>query len=142
VSETTKRIKVPQFMKDAFCDGVRNAVGADAPFDLWEVGLEAALTAWSEKPIEPTDKQIWEMQKQHLLVPNGAIDWVREERRWLMEWQRIMFLAEPDVPEELADLPGIRLDSVKDQDDLNRLVTELNVLSFQRGIKKGASNGR
>ena len=44
---------------------------------------------------------------------------------------------EPEVPEEIKGMQGIHLGSVKDQADLDRLVTELNVEAYRRGKESG-----
>jgi hypothetical protein len=92
--------------------------------------LQKNLEVYLQRAICWQDGELAKMQAAVTLGYKGAVIFSA------IEDVRCMYLApEPEVPEEIRSLQRIRLDWVKDQDDLNRLVTELNVESFRRGQK-------
>ena len=128
----SKKIVVPEGMLKAAIEARYN--GKPTPnlihVDQVRVIVEAALLWLSDNPIVPTDEQCEKLSTRW--YPKSSTKSYLEEV--LVEWQCRMFLApEPEVPEEIKDMQGIHLESVKDQDDLNRLVIKLNIEAFRRG---------
>lgn len=122
-----KKIHVPAEMLRAFDDALLPLEDGETGWSQVEAesALEAALLWLSENPIVPTPEQVLDMGK------SISLKW---PEIYCAVWKRRMFLApEPEVPEEIKDLQGIHLASVRDQDDLNRLVTKLNLEAFRRG---------
>jgi hypothetical protein len=127
----SEKIAVPEGMLEAGREAWKNGLNSDIPSTLVRHILEAALRYQSNNPAMPTVDQMekmtgWSKINDDLKIHQCLIV--------ILAWQRRMYDApEPEVPEEIRSLQRIRLDWVKDQDDLNRLVTELNVESFRRG---------
>ena len=106
-------------------------------------GIEAFIRWQSENPIVPSEDE----QLPPLSYKTDSSEWIgkdadhEREKSYreglcmcLAEWQRRMYLVpEPEVPEAVKGLQGIHLASVKDQADLDRLVTTLNVEAYRLG---------
>lgn len=91
-----KKIIVPEEMLRAACRSGTTTADDAEPI------LEAALRWLSGNPIAPTDEQLKKMENARLHQNQSP---PHDPERWLCtEWQRLMFLAEPKVPEEIKDL--------------------------------------
>lgn len=76
---------------------------------MMDVSLGAAIGWLAENPIVPTDEEIKSMLSGTGLHWGWDREWVSHTRDWLVEWQRILFLAsEPEMigDERLIDFCG------------------------------------
>lgn len=96
------KIKVPDGMLNAAVNS-RNGLGRELGWSssTCTAILEAALQWLSENPQVPTLNQVDEM-RVHLGIKYCA--WTTIIKPFLMEWQRRMFMAEDEVPEQLKPL--------------------------------------
>ena len=98
------KYKVPSGMLEA----ARSAVIADSYMESVKVAstvCEAIIRHLSENPIVPTDDQVTVLGKVYASNQSGD-DYHGSLRRTVTEWQRRMFLAEPEIPCEHINLAG------------------------------------
>lgn len=92
------KIKVPEGMLKAALKPFPDNQWAIREESRMRLHLEAALRWLSENPIVPTSKDL------EKIAHNGRFTGEPSASSWCIEWQRRMFLVEPEVPEEIKDL--------------------------------------
>ena len=95
-------IKVPEGMLKAATTHVSGSFAEMAV----EVGVEKALKWLSENPIVPTDEQMAELRKNSypmvfLKEQEANRKLAQQEKEMCVEWQRRMFLADPETDDNL-----------------------------------------
>lgn len=122
------KYKVPDGMLKAFKEAYRAEYGClphSVHMQKIVRSFEAALRWLAENPPLPTEKQCNEMWR--------AAD--NHGDRYCQEWIRRMFLAEPEVPEEIEDLQVNDLDMGWDG-PINKRILE----AYKRGQKNPISS--
>ena len=90
-------IKVPEAMRERIRARVEEFLHGPADAIEFDATIDAFAEELAKNPVVPTDAQVEEMKIK--LVPVHP-HWANI----VCEWQRRMFLAEPEIPEEVKDL--------------------------------------
>ena len=134
---TDKRVAVPEGMLKAAMESREKAIGKVGGWseEMCRPVLEAALLYQREHPPVPTDEQAAEILNKAYADTAGS----KAQFQWAArEWFRIAYdaPAEPEIPLAIREMQKIHLPSVRDQADLDRLVTALICEAYARGLKE------
>jgi hypothetical protein len=125
---TDKRYKVPEEAIEAGFSALSEDERT-GKYPAYAAFAEAVLRHISENPMVPTDEQIKNLYDRWLSLSDENYP------KWLIaEWQRIAYLEEPEVPEEIKDLlSNVAIGMSASDSTENQRIIE----AFNRGRKAG-----
>lgn len=126
------KIVVPEGMLKAASSHVDvDTANGLCAFSHIKIALEAALRWQSSRSPDISSELLDLLARDAHVSKEAAYDIVD------LALRRMYLAPEPEVPEEIKGMQKIDLASIKGQEQLDRLVDKLNVISFNRGMEKG-----